>query len=197
VCISVKLVLGSSRPQLEQRPTTDAYRRQIEKREARAPIDLNSHIPTGLPTDPRGPLSLECSESAITDESFRCRPACSGPPGGVIRADGREAHRHGDDHADERVCDAAAGEPRGAALLPSHVEDARPIVAAFEAVGTSRPVTLPLEEKKTLLVLVEDWLEELGRSIEYLPEGVWGMRDVLHDHLDVRRPNVTRRPGVR
>jgi hypothetical protein len=69
-------------------------------------------------------------------------------------------------------------------------EDARPIVWAFEDVGTSRPLELTTDEKRTLLRLVEAWADdELGGSYENFPEGVFELRNVLHDDLDERVPS--------
>ena len=61
------------------------------------------------------------------------------------------------------------------------LEPMQPIIAAFQAVGTSRPVTLKPEEKEPLLRVVEAWLEEVDAP--GLPSGIFDLRNPLHDDL--------------
>jgi hypothetical protein len=62
-------------------------------------------------------------------------------------------------------------------------ESAKPIVDAFEAVGTSRPVTLTLEQKDQLVDLIESWDTQTERGLKGLPEGLFELRNALHDDL--------------
>jgi hypothetical protein len=64
-----------------------------------------------------------------------------------------------------------------------HLDSAKPIVDAFEAVGTSRPVTLTDEQKGTLAELVEFWATQTRDGFEGLPEGLFELRNALHDDL--------------
>ena len=64
---------------------------------------------------------------------------------------------------------------------PRPLESMQPIVAAFEAVGTSRPVTLKPEHKEPLLAVVEAWLEEV--DVPGLPAGIFELRNALHDDV--------------
>jgi hypothetical protein len=70
-----------------------------------------------------------------------------------------------------------------------HLESAGPIVAAFEAVGISRPVTLTLEQKGELIELIEFWATQTRFGLKGLPEGTFEFRNALHDdlHDSVRR----------
>jgi hypothetical protein len=55
----------------------------------------------------------------------------------------------------------------------------KPIVDAFEAVGTSRPVELEPIDKHTLQAVIRFWMEEA--SLEGLPEGIDDLRNALID----------------
>jgi hypothetical protein len=72
-----------------------------------------------------------------------------------------------------------------AALLQEirHLESAQTIVAAFEAVGTSRPVALTPEQRGLLVELVDSWGNQTPGGLEALPEGVFDLRNALHDDL--------------
>lgn len=61
------------------------------------------------------------------------------------------------------------------------------VVSAFEAVGTSQPVTLSLEQKNELLSRIEAWERQLS-SIHKLPESIWELRNALHDDVDEPAP---------
>lgn len=60
-------------------------------------------------------------------------------------------------------------------------EAGRPIVAAFEAVGASRPVRFTLEQKRDVVIFVDGWMQEVG--VTSLPEGVFELRNELLDDL--------------
>jgi hypothetical protein len=62
-------------------------------------------------------------------------------------------------------------------------DSAKPIVEAFEAVGTSRPVTLTLEQKDLLVSLIESWGTRTESGLRGLPEGLFELRNALHDDL--------------
>jgi len=57
--------------------------------------------------------------------------------------------------------------------------DAEPIVAAFQAVGATRPVQIPSQAKRQLLDHLEAWLVEA--TTEGLPPGILELRNALHD----------------
>ena len=60
-------------------------------------------------------------------------------------------------------------------------EAARSTVDAFEAVGTSGPVRLDADTKKTLVDSITAWSEDGARG---LPEGLLRLRNALADDLD-------------
>jgi hypothetical protein len=64
-----------------------------------------------------------------------------------------------------------------------HLDSARPIVDAFEAVGVSRPVVLTLEQKGLLVELIEFWTNQTSGGFNGLPEGIFELRNELHDDL--------------
>jgi hypothetical protein len=64
-----------------------------------------------------------------------------------------------------------------------HLDSAQPIVAAFEAVGTSRPVVLTTEQKALLIELVEFWGTQTRFGLRGLPEGMFDLRNALHGDL--------------
>jgi hypothetical protein len=72
-----------------------------------------------------------------------------------------------------------------AALLDEirNLESAKPIVDAFEAVGTSRPITLTPEQKGLLIELIESWGTQTRFGPKGLPEGLFELRNALHDDL--------------
>ena len=55
------------------------------------------------------------------------------------------------------------------------------IIAAFQAVGATRPVKLKKDGKGRLLDTCEAWLMEA--TTEALPRGILGLRHALHDEL--------------
>jgi hypothetical protein len=61
-------------------------------------------------------------------------------------------------------------------------ENAKPIRAAFEAVGASRPVELSDAEQTTLFSAIELWADSV--TVEALPPDVWRLRCALADQLD-------------
>jgi hypothetical protein len=63
----------------------------------------------------------------------------------------------------------------------AHVDSARGIVDAFKAVGASAPVTLSLDDAVTLIGLLDAWADRV--AVDKLPEGVWGLRNALHDDV--------------
>ncbi len=54
------------------------------------------------------------------------------------------------------------------------------IVTAFEAVGTSRPVTLDADGKDLLYAVVRLWLNEVG--VDGLPPEILDLRNALIDN---------------
>jgi hypothetical protein len=64
-----------------------------------------------------------------------------------------------------------------------HLESAQPIVTEFEAVGVSQPVPLTLEQKGTLIELIEFWATQTRFGLKGLPEGMFELRNALHDDL--------------
>lgn len=67
------------------------------------------------------------------------------------------------------------------------------IIDAFEAVGTSRPVTLKADDKSLLLEVLEHWLREV--SAKGLPEGIFELRNELIDDAYHRSARSSRGPG--
>jgi hypothetical protein len=65
-----------------------------------------------------------------------------------------------------------------------HLESAKPIIYAFNAVGASKPVTLEREDAATLYALIDHWATQV--RLGGLPEGVWELRCALADHLSDR-----------
>lgn len=63
-----------------------------------------------------------------------------------------------------------------------HLDSARSTVKAFEAVGTSRPVTLTREDKVLLIEAISVWTRNV--TVDDLPPGVWDLRNALYDDLD-------------
>jgi hypothetical protein len=60
-------------------------------------------------------------------------------------------------------------------------EDTEGITKAFEDAGSSRPVTLTIEEKALLFRVLEDWA--LTSSFDRMPAGLFGLRNALSDDL--------------
>jgi hypothetical protein len=91
--------------------------------------------------------------------------------------------------ANERVKIATS---RGDILLPWEtrqellrqirgLESARSTIDAFEAVGTSRRVTLETDEKGLLVDAINLWAGNV--AVDGLPEGAWDLRCALIDEL--------------
>ena len=55
------------------------------------------------------------------------------------------------------------------------------ITKEFEDVGTSRPVTLTIEQKAVLIRVLEDW--SLTSSFDRMPAGLSGLHNALSDDL--------------
>jgi hypothetical protein len=60
-------------------------------------------------------------------------------------------------------------------------DDGLPVVLAFEAVGSTRPVQLQPAGKRVLLQVVEAWYSEV--TVKGLPAGVWELRNDLQVEL--------------
>lgn len=60
-------------------------------------------------------------------------------------------------------------------------EGTEEITEAFEDAGTSRPVTLTIEQKALLFRVLEDWA--LTSSFDRMPAGLFGLRNALSDDL--------------
>ncbi len=63
----------------------------------------------------------------------------------------------------------------------SHLESGPGIRGAFEAVGASRPVQLAHHQQGDLMQLIDHWTTQLANGHHDLPEGVWELRNALHD----------------
>ena len=57
-----------------------------------------------------------------------------------------------------------------------------PMRDAFEAVGTSRPVSLTREDKVGLMEVIQLWADEI-EGFGSLPEGISELRNALRDDL--------------
>jgi hypothetical protein len=62
-----------------------------------------------------------------------------------------------------------------------HLDSAEAIVDAFEAVGTSRPVTLTDHDRALLYGLLNRWADRVPYG--ELPEGIWPLRCAIADDL--------------
>ena len=62
-----------------------------------------------------------------------------------------------------------------------HLESARGIIHAFEAVGTSRPVPLTRQDEGLLFDVINEWSR--GVTVDGLPAGIWDLRCALADDL--------------
>ena len=65
----------------------------------------------------------------------------------------------------------------------AHLESDHGIRDAFEAVGVTRPVTLTLEQKAQLLLAIEQWSVRTPGGFTALPEGIFDLRNGLHNDL--------------
>ncbi len=75
-----------------------------------------------------------------------------------------------------------------------HLGSAKPIIGAFEAVGVSRPVVLTDDQKGVLLELIEFWGNQNRGGLKALPEGLYELRNALHDDLHDARSAATKVP---
>jgi hypothetical protein len=62
-----------------------------------------------------------------------------------------------------------------------HLQSARGIIDAFEAVGTRRPVPLTRHDEDVLLEAINQW--SVGVTVDGLPDGIWDLRCALADDL--------------
>jgi hypothetical protein len=62
-----------------------------------------------------------------------------------------------------------------------HLQSARGVIDAFEAVGTRRPVPLTRNDEGVLLEAIEQW--SVGVTVGGLPDGIWDLRCALADDL--------------
>jgi hypothetical protein len=74
--------------------------------------------------------------------------------------------------------------PSREALLEQlrHLNSMWEVRKAFEDVGTSRPVPLAQEQKADLLQVIVHWAEA-EEGYDRLPEGIFDLRNALHDDL--------------
>ena len=66
------------------------------------------------------------------------------------------------------------------------VDSAQDIVAAFQAVGTSAPVRMTQPQKVTVIQVMDAWAGEVDGGLPVLPEGIFALRNALHDDLHDR-----------
>lgn len=64
-----------------------------------------------------------------------------------------------------------------------HLDSLRAAREAFEAVGTSQPVSLTREDRGGLIQVIEVWASQTHGGFEGLPEGIFELRNALHDDL--------------
>jgi hypothetical protein len=76
-----------------------------------------------------------------------------------------------------------------------HLDSMYDLRQAFENVGTSRPVPLTQEQKHNLLQVIVHWAGEEG-GYDGLPEGIFDLRNALHDDLHDAEA-AERKPGRR
>jgi hypothetical protein len=70
-------------------------------------------------------------------------------------------------------------ESRQALLVELRRRELREVADAFEAVGTSRPVTLTPEQKAEFREAIRLWAEQVEDGYAGLPEGIKGLRLAL------------------
>jgi hypothetical protein len=63
----------------------------------------------------------------------------------------------------------------------THLESMWPVVAAFRAIGATRPVELTHSQKLGLLDMVDAWADDAG--VDELPEGIWRVRVALSEDV--------------
>ena len=63
------------------------------------------------------------------------------------------------------------------------LESGQGIRNAFEAVAATRPVTLTLPQKAELLLAIEQWSERTPGGFTALPDGIYDLREGLHNDL--------------
>jgi len=76
-----------------------------------------------------------------------------------------------------------------------HLDSMSEVRRTFENVGTSRPVQLAQEQKSDLLQVIVDWANGEG-GYDRLPDGIFDLRNALHDDLHDAEA-AERRPGRR
>jgi hypothetical protein len=116
---------------------------------------------------------IDGENASSTDGRSRSLPAMSGRLEHIRIATGR-----GDNSKNIRLPWASRD-----VLLEQlrRAEGADGITKAFEDVGTSRPVTLTIEQKAVLFRVLEDWA--LTSSFDRMPAGLFGLRNALSDDL--------------
>jgi len=65
----------------------------------------------------------------------------------------------------------------------AHLESDHGVRDAFEAAGATRPVTLTLPQKAQLLLAIEQWSVRTPGGFTALPEGIFDLREGLHNDL--------------
>lgn len=75
--------------------------------------------------------------------------------------------------------------PARTALLDelAHLESDQGVRDAFEAAAEMRPVTLTLQQKAQLLLAIEQWSVRTPGGFTALPEGIFDLRNGLHNDL--------------
>ena len=72
--------------------------------------------------------------------------------------------------------------------LLDQLEAGHGVRVVFEAVGATRPVTLTLAQKAELLLALEQWAEQTPGGFVALPDGIYDLREGLHNDVhDARR----------
>jgi hypothetical protein len=74
------------------------------------------------------------------------------------------------------------------------LDDTKPIVAAFEAVGASRPVELDPAANAVLVEVIDLWMRNLAAIPAKLPPGIGELRDALRGDLDETSDREARTP---
>jgi len=60
-------------------------------------------------------------------------------------------------------------------------DDGASAANAFRAVGASRPARFTIDEKEQLAIVVDEWMDDVGRDL--LPDGVFDLRSALINDL--------------
>jgi hypothetical protein len=65
----------------------------------------------------------------------------------------------------------------------SHLDSMQQVRERFDGVGTTQPVELTTAEKGNLVACIDFWSSKIEGGFEGMPEGLFELRNALHDDL--------------